>query len=319
MVLALAVGQLDQRKPGRVERQRYRLLGHMAGYQAQCRVRHQLERRQAGTEARPRLAEEGHRIAYAAKGQQGRVLGAGQRMQAQRGRRDDAQRAFAAHVQVAQRIAGVVLAQPAQAVPDVALGRHHFQAQHQLARVAVAQHLGAARVGGQVAANGAAALGAQAEGEQPVRIARSLLHMGQHGAGFHGQGVVVGVDGAHAVQARQRQQHGVARGVGRGAAHQPGVAALGHDGRAVGAAQAHQLRHLGRVGGPYHGQGLAREAAMLVGQVAGRIGTREHMGVAQGVAQRGDQVGGAGDVAAGAGVGAGVGAHAGAFLNLLCS
>ena len=70
------------------------------------------------------------------------------------------------------------------------------------------------------------------------------------------------------------------------------VAALGHDGRSVGAAQAHQLRHLGRVGGPCHGQGLAREAAMLVGQVAGRIGTREHMGIAQGVAQRGDEVGG---------------------------
>ena len=42
---------------------------------------------------------------------------------------DDAQRAFAAHEQVTQIVAGVVLAQPAQAVPYIALRCDHFKAQ----------------------------------------------------------------------------------------------------------------------------------------------------------------------------------------------
>ncbi|KAG1246413.1 hypothetical protein G6F65_020701 [Rhizopus arrhizus] len=87
----------------------------------------------------------------------------------QRGGRDDAQRSLAADIQVAQVIAGVVLAQAAQAVPDFAFRGHHFQAQRQVARVAVAQHLGAAGVGGQVAANRAAAFGRKAERKHPLR------------------------------------------------------------------------------------------------------------------------------------------------------
>jgi hypothetical protein len=67
------------------------------------------------------------------------------------------QRALRANEQVAQVVAGVVLAQTRQAVPDLALRGDHLQPQTQLAGVAVAQHLGAARVGAQVAANGATA------------------------------------------------------------------------------------------------------------------------------------------------------------------
>ena len=78
---------------------------------------------------------------------------------------DDAQRAFAADHQVAQVITRVVFAQATQAVPDLALGGHDFEAQTQLAGVAIAHDLRAARVGAQVAADGAAAFGAQAQGE----------------------------------------------------------------------------------------------------------------------------------------------------------
>ena len=77
-----------------------------------------------------------------------------------------AERAFAADQQVAQVVAGVVLAQRREAVPDLALGGHDLEAEAQLARVAVAQHLRAAGVGGEVAADRAAALGGQAEREQ---------------------------------------------------------------------------------------------------------------------------------------------------------
>ena len=70
-----------------------------------------------------------------------------QRIELHRRGGDDAQRAFAADEQVAQVVAGVVLAQARQALPDLALRRDHFQPQAQLARVAVAHHLGAAGIG----------------------------------------------------------------------------------------------------------------------------------------------------------------------------
>ena len=74
---------------------------------------------------------------------------------------DDAERAFGADEQLLQVVAGVVLAQAAQAVPDAAVGQHHLDAEHQLARVAVAQHRGAAGVGREIAADRAAALGGE--------------------------------------------------------------------------------------------------------------------------------------------------------------
>ena len=50
-------------------------------------------------------------------------------------------------------VAGVVLAQGLQDIEHLAVGQHHFQAQHQIARVAVAQHLHTAGIGGNVAAD----------------------------------------------------------------------------------------------------------------------------------------------------------------------
>ena len=63
---------------------------------------------------------------------------------------------------MAQVVAGVVFAQTRQTIPNFALGGDHFQAQAQLTRIAIAHHLRAAGIGGQVAADGAAALGRQA-------------------------------------------------------------------------------------------------------------------------------------------------------------
>ena len=61
--------------------------------------------------------------------------------QAQHRGRDDAERALGADEQLLHVVAGVVLAQAAQAVPDAAVGQHHLQPEHQVARVAVAQHV----------------------------------------------------------------------------------------------------------------------------------------------------------------------------------
>ena len=66
---------------------------------------------------------------------------------------DHAERALGADEQLGQVVAGVVLAEPAQPVPDAAVGQHDLEAEHQLAGHAVAQHRGAAGVGGEVAAD----------------------------------------------------------------------------------------------------------------------------------------------------------------------
>ena len=87
------------------------------------------------------------------------------RKQLEHGRRDDAERAFRADEQVSQVVAGVVLLQGLEAVPDAPVGQHHLEAEHQLARVAVGQHADAAGVGAEVAAELAAALRRQAQRE----------------------------------------------------------------------------------------------------------------------------------------------------------
>src|SRR5215467_5729875 len=53
---------------------------------------------------------------------------------------DDPQRAFAADEELLQIVAGVVLTQPAQPVPNPAVGQHDFEPQSQIAGVAVAPY-----------------------------------------------------------------------------------------------------------------------------------------------------------------------------------
>ena len=71
-----------------------------------------------------------------------------------------------------------------------AVGQHHFQAQHQIAGIAVAERHGAAGIGGDVAADLAGAFSTQAEREQAVHIGRCLLERLEHAAGFDRDGVV---------------------------------------------------------------------------------------------------------------------------------
>ena len=90
-------------------------------------------------------------------------------------------------------------------MPDLALRRDDFQAQAQLAGVSVAHDLRAASVRAQIAANRAAAFGAQAQGEQKTGVFCSGLQVLQHTTGFHGDGEVGWVDGTHRIHARQAQ------------------------------------------------------------------------------------------------------------------
>ncbi len=162
-------------------------------------------------------------------------------MQPQHGRGDHAQRALGADKKLLQVVAGVVLAQPAQPVPQAAVGQHRLQSQDLFARRAVAQHVQPARIGGEVAADLAGAFRRQAQREQPVRVGRGLLEVGEDAARFHGHGVVARVQLPDAVEPARAQDDAGAVGQGRAPAHEAGVPALGHHGHARGGARGDDL------------------------------------------------------------------------------
>ncbi|KAG1200099.1 hypothetical protein G6F35_012438 [Rhizopus arrhizus] len=152
----------------------------------------------------------------------------GAREQAQRHRRDHAQRAFGADQQLLQVVAGVVFAQRAQAVEDLARGQHGLQAQHQFARHAVAHHVHAAGVGGDVAADLAGVFRRQAQRQQAPGVLRRAAQVAQDGAGFGHHRVGYRVDGTHGVHAVQAKHHVFRAAIRRGATAQAGIAAARH-------------------------------------------------------------------------------------------
>src|SRR5436190_7282243 len=105
-------------------------------------------------------------------------LGQGKELQDRR--RDYAERTFGTDEKLLQVVAGVVLAQAAQALPYLPGGQHDLESQHEFARIAVAQYRSAARIGGKIAAYFAAAFGRKAQGEEAPRFLGRPLQVGQH-------------------------------------------------------------------------------------------------------------------------------------------
>ena len=183
---------------------------------------------------------------------------------------DDAERAFGADKQVAQIVAGIVLLQLRQAVEDAPVGQHHFEAERHLARHAVGERGGAAGIAGEVAADRAAAFGAERQRKQPVGFGRARLRVLQDHAGVHRHGVGRGVEVAQSVHPAQRQ-HDLAA-IGRLAADEARIAALRHQ---SGARLAGELADRGDLRGrarPQHqGRGAAEQVAVL-GDVLVHVG-----------------------------------------------
>ena len=286
---ALVVRVFQQHAPGRFLEQRHAQLRVVLVHQAEGELAHHLKPRQARAQARVRQAQQVDGGLHAGHGGPGGQLGGGAGVQLQRGGGDDAQRAFAADVQVAQVVAGVVLAQAGQAAPDLALRGDHFQAQAQLARVAVAHHLRAARVGGQVAADGAAALGGQAQGEKVARRFGRALQVLQDAACFHGDGQVGRVHRAHLVHAPQAEQHLRASLIRHRSHGQPRVAALRHDGGAVRHAGAHHGGHLLGTRWAHHGERTPAGAAAPVVFVGAQVALGQNVRGAHRLLQGFDQ------------------------------
>jgi len=185
---------------------------------------------------------------------------------------DHAERAFRTDEQLLQVVAGIVLAQPAQAAKHAAVGEHDFQPEREVARIAIAQHVHPAGIGRQVAADLAAAFRAQRQREQPARRGGGLLHRGQHATGLDGDRVVQRVEREHAVHARERQHDRAAvHRRGRAAAH-AGVAALSdHRGAGLGAGAYHR-RDFRRAAGTHQRQRAAVVEAAPVAQRRGDVG-----------------------------------------------
>ena len=177
-------------------------------------------------------------------------------------------------------------------MPELTLRRHYFQPQAQITRIAIAQHLGAARVGAQVAANRAAAFCGKTQGEQKPRSRSRFLNALQHATRLHRDGEVGGIQRAHGPQAGEAQHDLLAGFIRCGAHHQPGIATLGHDADAqlslMLRTQANDLADLLGMGGPHHCQGAAAHPTAPVcfpsTQVA-RTRLRQHVFNADNLAQ----------------------------------
>ena len=133
----------------------------------------------------------------------------------------------------------------------------------------MAQHLCAARIGGDKPAHCRHALAAQREGKAQARAGRSLVQIMQHHARAAGDLAAIAIHRADSIQPPQRDQQRCAAGIGRGPARHPAVAPLRHDGHAMRGAELHQLGKLRRAGGGGEGEGAASVARAPVGEPGG--------------------------------------------------
>ena len=173
----------------------------------------QLEARHRAADARLRQIEQLQRGGRRGHADERGFHRARAREQLQHRGGDDAERAFGADENLAQVVAGVVLLQLREKIHDAAVGQHDLEPEHEIARDAVGQRAGAAGIGREIAADGAAAFRAERERKQPVDRGRRLLRFGQHDAGLAGHRVRCGIDLADPVEPREREDHSPSKGI----------------------------------------------------------------------------------------------------------
>src|SRR5262245_22419855 len=128
---------------------------------------------------------------------------------------------------MAHVVAGVFLFQLAQIVEDTAVSKHDFKPEYKFARDPIGERARASGIGREVAADGAAAFGAERERKEAAGGGRGLLCLDENDARLAGHGVGGRIDLANTVEASQRHQ-GLAL-VWRLTADEAGVATLRHD------------------------------------------------------------------------------------------
>src|SRR5215468_6870859 len=91
--------------------------------------------------------------------------------------RNYTERAFSTDEQVFQVVAGVVLLELVERVQNAPVCQHHFEADHKVTRDTVSEGGGAARIGGQIASDRAAAFGGERDRKQTVSRRCLLLRL----------------------------------------------------------------------------------------------------------------------------------------------
>ena len=178
----------------------------------------------------------------------------------------DAKRALGTDQQLLEIESAIVLLERRERVEHAAVGHHRLQSEHLRTHRAVAQHLCAAGIRRDKAADGCRSLAAKGQGKAQAVFFRQLVQVLQDEPGLachlHG----VGIDFAHRVHPAQREQDGPAGGIGGGSTGHAAVPALRHDGHRVARAQLHESGHLARRGGRGKAQRLACKPPAPVGQ-----------------------------------------------------
>ena len=78
---------------------------------------------------------------------------------------------------MAQVIAGVVLSEFTQVMPDSAIRQYCPQAEHLITHVAITKHVDSACIGSEIAANLTTSFGAKTQREESIGIQRRLLNI----------------------------------------------------------------------------------------------------------------------------------------------
>jgi hypothetical protein len=164
----LARGGLDQHVPGMHGLQRLAQAGDVLEGEGHAQAAHQLEGLDRAAGLVLGLGQQGDGVVRRGDGGDGHAARGQQRIELEAGGGDDPQRALGPDQQVLEVVAGVVLAQALEAVPDLAAGQHRLDPQDLVAHDAVAQHGRAAGVGRGQAADRARALRGQAQREAAV-------------------------------------------------------------------------------------------------------------------------------------------------------
>ena len=145
------------------------------------------------------LDDGAHRGLDAREGAGGGRDGLGQRVELERHFRDHAQRAFAAHHQAREVVAGAALLRARAGADDLAAGSDDLEREHVLAHGAVAHRVRARRARGAHAADGG--VGARVDREEQALAPDRLVDGLARHAGLHRHREVLGVDREHVVHA----------------------------------------------------------------------------------------------------------------------
>src|SRR5690606_31318470 len=155
----------------------------------------------------PRVRKQRNRIGNACHADERRLQITNRWIEAQRRRRDDAERALGADEQLLQVVTGRVVPQGPPSIPGAAVRQVDLEPQDLVTRGAITKHIDAARVGGKVATNLATAFGREAQRKQAVDLCRRRLYRGQYAACFHHHRIIEGRDRTDLVETGERQQN----------------------------------------------------------------------------------------------------------------